>query len=54
MAAVAIARTTGIHALLLSGRSGGEGTRRIIGVARMERSSAQWQKHREQEGHNRK
>jgi len=38
--------------LLLSGLSGGEGTRRIIGVARMERSSAQWQKHREQEGHN--
>jgi hypothetical protein len=42
---VAIACTAGVYAFLFSGLSGREGTRGKIGVARLERSNAQRQKH---------
>jgi len=48
--AVAISRTTGVYALLFSRLSGREGTRSKIGVARIECSNTQRQKHCEEEG----
>ena len=48
--AVAIACTTGVFALLFSRLSGREGTGGKIGVARIECSSTQRQKHCEEEG----
>ena len=53
-AAVAIAGTTDIYALLFCRLRGRDGAGRIIGVARMERSNAQRQKHREQQRDDRK
>jgi hypothetical protein len=48
--AVAISRTTGIYALLFSGLSRREGERSGIGVARIECSGTQGQKHCEEYG----
>ena len=50
MTTVAIACTTGVYALLFSRLSGREGTRGKIGVARIECSNTQQQKHCEEEG----
>jgi hypothetical protein len=50
MTTVAIACTTGVYALLFSRLSGREGTRGKIGVARIECSNTQRQKHCEEEG----
>src|SRR5262249_50075095 len=48
---VAIACTTGVYASLFSRLSGREGTRGKIGVARIECSNTQRQKHCEEEDH---